>query len=102
MDFATAQAAAWENKLAKGFNTTNVDQEFALTFTEVGEAYDAWRRSPETLAGELADALIFLTGIASMTGVDLDQAVQEKLAKNAARTYRRNAGGHLVKAEAVQ
>ena len=94
---AEVQAQAWKNKLAKGFNTSDVPREFALTFTELGEAFDAWRRDPACLPGELADALIFLAGIAEMTGVDLDAAVVAKLAVNEGRVYERNDGGHLIK-----
>lgn len=45
LTFADAQARAWANKRAKGFNTTNVEREFCLLMTELGEAYDAWRKT---------------------------------------------------------
>ena len=96
------QERAWRNKLAKGFNTVDIPLEFALAFTELGEAFDAWKRSPETLPGELADVLIYLVSIAQMTGVDLSQAVADKLADNEGRTYTRNSRGHQVKAVAEQ
>lgn len=92
------QAAAWANKLAKGFDTTNVHQEFNLLNVEQGEAYTAWRHGDQpSLAGELADVAIFLAGIAQMTGVDLEKAVIDKLAVNAQRTYVRAPNGVLVK-----
>jgi NTP pyrophosphatase (non-canonical NTP hydrolase) len=93
------QGRAWQNKLRKGFGTSDVPREFALAFTELGEAFDAWRRTPESLPGELADALIYLACIAQMTGVDLDRAVANKLAENDQRTYVPNSTGHLVKAK---
>lgn len=96
------QAQAWQNKIRKGFNTTDIPLEFALAFAELGEAFDAWRRTPETLPGELADALIYLVSIAQMAGVDLSQAVADKIAENEGRTYARNSRGHLVKAVAEQ
>jgi hypothetical protein len=34
----SAQKGAWENKLEKGFNTTDVPLEFCLLVAEVGEA----------------------------------------------------------------
>jgi NTP pyrophosphatase (non-canonical NTP hydrolase) len=96
------QERAWQNKIRKGFNTTDVPLEFALAFTELGEAFDAWRRTPETLPGELADVLIYLVSIAQMAGIDLEAAVIGKLAANEQRTYTRNSRGHLVKAAAEQ
>jgi NTP pyrophosphatase (non-canonical NTP hydrolase) len=91
------QYRAWANKLAKGLGTEDVPYEFALAFGELGEAFDAYRKNPESLGSELADVLIYLTGIASMCGVDLEQAVEDKLAVNESRTYRRNEHGNLVK-----
>ena len=49
------------------------------------------------LGEELADVAIFLLGLAEMTGTDLGQAVEAKLAANEAREYRSLANGTLVK-----
>ena len=35
------QKKIWQNKLNKGFNTTDVNKEFCLLYGEVAEAYDA-------------------------------------------------------------
>lgn len=94
------QEAAWANKLAKGFNTTDVPMEFGLLVEEVGEAFSAWRKGRD-VGGELADVLIFLVSVAEMTGVDLADAVQRKLAVNAARAYVFLPNGTPVKAEAA-
>jgi NTP pyrophosphatase (non-canonical NTP hydrolase) len=93
------QKRAWENKLAKGFNTTDVPLEFALAHSELSEAFEAARKHPETLGEELADVLIFLTGIAEMSGIDLDTAVEAKMAKNKTRRYERGATGTLIKVD---
>jgi hypothetical protein len=70
------QAAAWANKLAKGFDTTNVNQEFNLLNAEIYEAYEAWTAGDQPhLAGELADVAIFLASVAQMTEIDLHTAV---------------------------
>jgi NTP pyrophosphatase (non-canonical NTP hydrolase) len=45
---------------------------------------------------ELAGAAISLFSLAEMTGVDLQEAVEAKIAKNAARTYRPLGNGVLV------
>ena len=101
-DFAGAQDRAWANKLAKGFNTTDVPMEFCLLMEEVGEAFSAWRKGSPGYRGELADAAIFLLGLAQMTGVDLGAEVAVKLAENEARAYVRLPNGTPVKAEAGQ
>lgn len=97
MDIRSAQELAWENKLAKGFNTTDVALEFCLLNGEIAEAFDAWRKGRGDLAEELADAALFLMGLAQMVGADLQGAIEAKIAKNAARTYQRLPNGALVK-----
>jgi NTP pyrophosphatase (non-canonical NTP hydrolase) len=99
MDIRSAQNLAWENKLAKGFNTTDVPLEFCLLNGEVAEAFDAWRKGGQDVAEELADAAIYLLGLAEMTGTDLQDAIEAKLAKNATRTYQRLPNGVLVKSD---
>ena len=59
---------------------------------EAGEVLEhfQWReesRQPEELAGELADVMLYLLQLASITEIDLGQAVIDKLAKNAGRTW---------------
>jgi NTP pyrophosphatase (non-canonical NTP hydrolase) len=97
MDIRSAQKIAWANKLAKGFNTTNVPLEFCLLDGEIAEAFDAWHKGLDDLAEELADSAIFLLGLAEMVGVDLQEAIETKLAKNEARVYRRLPSGAFVK-----
>lgn len=97
MDIRAAQKLAWENKLAKGFNTIDVPLEFCLLSGEVAEAFDAWRKGRPQVAEELADTAIFLLSLAEMIGADLQEAVEAKLAANEARVYRRLPNGTLVK-----
>ena len=100
MDFLAAQQAAWSNKLAKGFNTTDVPLEFCYFQGEVAEAFHAWRYDSPELGEELADVAIYLLSLAEMTGVDLGAEVERKLAKNAERVYVRDErSGVLRKAE---
>ena len=99
-DFAVAQRRAWANKSAKGFNTTDVPLEFCLLMEEVSEAFSKWRKARPGLGEELADAVIFLLGLAEMTGVDLGAEVEAKLAVNERRAYVRLPNGTPVKTEA--
>jgi NTP pyrophosphatase (non-canonical NTP hydrolase) len=79
VDIRSGQMRAWDNKIAKGFNTTDVPLEFCLLQGEVAEAFDSWRRGRADVGNELADAAIFLFGIAQMTGVDLEQEIEAKI-----------------------
>lgn len=98
-DLRIAQRLAWANKVAKGFNTTDVPLEFCLLQGEVAEAFDAWRKGRQDVGEELADIAIYLLSLAEMLGVDLQDAVEAKLAKNVARAYEPLTNGTLVKAE---
>jgi MazG-like family len=97
MDIRSGQKLAWENKVAKGFNTTDVPLEFCLLQGEIAEAFDAWRKGREDVGEELADVAIYLLGLAEMIGVDLQDEIEAKVAKNAARVYRRLPNGVLAK-----
>ena len=49
MNLKEVQKQIWQNKLNKGFNTTDVNKEFCLLYGEVAEAYDAFRKKKEDL-----------------------------------------------------
>jgi hypothetical protein len=91
------QAEAWRLKGVHGFNTTDVPLNFMLLTEELGEAFSAWRKDRPSLGDELADVAIFLLGLAQMTGVDLQDAVEAKLAVVAGRSYAPLPNGTLVK-----
>ena len=38
------QKSVYQNKVDKGFNTTDICMEFCLTHGELTEAFDAWRK----------------------------------------------------------
>ena len=48
MNIRSAQKLAWENKVAKGFDTTDVPLEFCLLQGGLAEAFDAWRKASQT------------------------------------------------------
>jgi hypothetical protein len=43
LEIKEAQQLAWVNKIAKGFNTTDVPLEFMLLQGEIAESFHAWR-----------------------------------------------------------
>ena len=44
LEIREAQRLAWQNKIAKEFNTSDVPLEFMLLHSEVAESFQAWRR----------------------------------------------------------
>ena len=58
--------------------------------------FDAWRKGCDDFGEELADVAIYLLGLAEMTGVDLQDEIEAKMAKNAARAYQRLPNGVLA------
>ncbi|HUK70245.1 MAG TPA: hypothetical protein VLW50_16065 [Streptosporangiaceae bacterium] len=101
MDIRSAQRRAWGNKTAKGFSTTDVPMEFCLLHGEIAEAFDAWRKGLPDVGAELADTASHLLALAEMLGIDLQDEIEAKMAKNASRVYRRLPNGVLVKAGAA-
>lgn len=99
MEIREAQRQAWANKVAKGFNTTDVSKEFMLLVEEVGEAHGAWRKEKPDFGEELANVAAFLFGVAEMTGVDLETEIEAKMQKVREREYEELPNGTLVKRE---
>src|SRR5262245_21892888 len=66
----------------------NLAASLAIEAAEVLEHYQ-WNESPDpaNLAGELADVALYLLQLASVTGVDLEQAILEKLKVNYERKW---------------
>lgn len=73
----------------------NLAISLALEAAEVLEHFQ-WRdRSPDSLTeseradlgGELADVALYLLQIASLSGIDLEQAIRDKLKTNYGRTW---------------
>lgn len=99
MDLRETQKRIFRNKIDKGFNTTDINKEFCLLYGEVAEAYDASRKQKADYALELADIAIYLMGIAEMSGIDLENAIEEKMAINEKRTYKKDEKGEWLKTE---
>lgn len=67
----------------------NLAISLVLEASEVLEHFQ-WRdetKDKTELAGELADVLLYLLQLASISEIDLGQAVMDKLAKNQTRTW---------------
>ena len=49
IDLEKLQKEIYQNKVNKGFNTTDINKEFCLTYGELAEAYEAWRKKKNDL-----------------------------------------------------
>lgn len=96
------QQRIFQNKINKGFNTTDLNKEFCLLYGEVDEAYDAWRKEKPDFAEELADIAIYLLGISEISKVDLGTEISKKLEIIEQRDYKVLKNGTHVKAEDIE
>lgn len=44
IDLKQIQKNIYQNKLDKGFNVTDINKDFCLTYGEVAKAYEEWRK----------------------------------------------------------
>ena len=87
MDLKATQKVIYQNKIDKGFNTTDVNKEFCLLYGEVSEAYEAWRKQERSIGEELADIAIYLLGLSEILGVDLENEIENNIKINKNRKY---------------
>ena len=88
IDLKKLQKEIYQNKVNKGFNITDINKEFCLTYGEIAEAYEAWRKKKGDLGEELADAAIYLLGLSEILGIDLEYEIGKKVYKNSRREYK--------------
>ena len=78
IDLGKIQKEIYQNKVDKGFNVTDINKEFCLTYGEVSEAYEAWRKKKDDLGEELADVAIYLLGLSEILKIDLEDEILKK------------------------
>lgn len=88
IDLKQLQKDIYKNKLNKGFNVTDINKEFCLTYGEMAEAYEAWRKKQTDVGEEIADAVIYLLGLSEILNVDLENEILKKVNKNKHRQYK--------------
>lgn len=88
VDLKKLQKEIYQNKVNKGFNVTDINKEFCLTYGEMSEAYEAWRKNKDDLGEELADVTIYLLGLSEILNVDLESEILKKVNKNKHREYK--------------
>src|SRR5512137_2634388 len=87
-DFVSAQGW-YEASSPKPQTLRNLAISLSLEANEVLEHFQ-WGEQPDDsqeLAGELADVTLYLLQLASIAGIDLEQAVLDKLRRNYTRTW---------------
>ena len=102
MDTKRLQKEVYDNKVRHGFNVTDLNMEFCLAHGELSEAYIAWLKKQDDVGEELADAAIYLLGIAEILNIDLGKEIEIKIEKNKNRVYKENSKGVLVKEDELR
>ena len=87
MDLNEMQKRIYQNKLDKGFNTTDINLEFCLLNGEVAEAFEAFIKKKDNLGSELADVAIYLMGLSELLGISLEDEINKKVKINEEREY---------------
>jgi len=88
IDLKQLQKRVYDNKIQKGFNTTDIHMEFCLTHDEVSEAFQAYHKKLPDLGEELADVVVYILGLSEILGIDLEKELLQKINKNEKREYK--------------
>lgn len=88
IDLKKMQKDVYQNKIDKGWNVTDINKEFCLTYGEVSEAYEAWRKKKDDVGEELADIVIYILGISEILSLNLEGEILKKVEKNKHREYK--------------
>lgn len=79
----------YEEDSPKKQSPRNLAISLAIEAAEILEHFQ-WRdtlKDEDSLAGELADVALYLLQLSSVTGIDLEQAILDKLAENEKRQW---------------
>lgn len=82
IDLLQLQKRVHQNKITKGFNVTDIFQEFCFIYGELSEACEAYLKKKEDLGEELADVALYLIGLAELLGINLEEEIMLKMEKN--------------------
>ena len=87
IDLKKLQKKIMQNKLEKGFNTTDVASEFCRAYEELSEAFSKHNKNQSGVAEEFADVMIFILGMSEILGFDLEKELVKKIKINKKRKY---------------
>ncbi|PCI30233.1 hypothetical protein COB55_00430 [Candidatus Wolfebacteria bacterium] len=94
-DLRQLQKEVYQNKIDKGFNTTDVAMEFCRAHEELSEAFKKYNAKEDGVPEEMADVAIFLLGMAEMLNFDLEKEIVRKVAINKKRKYEKINGAWI-------
>ncbi|MDZ7744977.1 MAG: MazG-like family protein [Candidatus Saccharibacteria bacterium] len=89
IDLTKLQKEVMRNKLEKGFNTTDIAQEFCRAYEELSEAFSKLNKHEDGVGEEFADVIIFILGMSEILGFDLEKEITDKIQKNKNRKYKK-------------
>ena len=89
IDLKKLQKQVMQNKIDKGFNTTDIALEFCRAHEELSEAFSKYNKNQDGVAEEMADVTIFLLGMAEILSFDLEKEVIKKIKINEKRKYKK-------------
>ena len=87
IDLGQLQKRVYENKIAKGFNVSDIYMEFCYTYGELAEACDAYLKKKDSVGEELADVVLYILGLSEILGINLEKELLSKIEKNEKRKY---------------
>jgi NTP pyrophosphatase (non-canonical NTP hydrolase) len=89
VDLKKLQKEVMQNKVEKGFNTTDVALEFCRAYEELSEAFSKHNKNQPGAAEEFADVMIFILGMCEILGFDLEKELVKKIETNKKRKYKK-------------
>ena len=91
------QKEIFKNKLARGFNTTDVGKEIILMTEELGELARAYKHSNKGQASEInnkeeiidaiGDLMVYCFGLCEMLGINSEDILNKIIENNKNRTH---------------
>jgi NTP pyrophosphatase (non-canonical NTP hydrolase) len=97
MSLQKLQNQILENKVNRGFNTTDLGKEIILMTEELGELARAYKNSNKKFVKEIdnrdkiidaiGDLMVYCLGLCEMLGVDSEKVVSKIIENNKKRTH---------------
>jgi NTP pyrophosphatase (non-canonical NTP hydrolase) len=97
LDLHRLQKEIYANKVARGFNVTDVGKEIVLMVEELGELARAYKNSDkqpaaaishkEEMVDAVGDLMVYCLGLCEMLGVDSKEVLVTIVKNNQSRTH---------------
>ncbi len=97
MDLSVLQKEVYQNKINRGFNTTDIGKEIILMTEELGELARAYKNSDKKPAEEISnkediidsigDLMVYCLGLCEMLKIDSEKALLKIIEDNKKREH---------------